>query len=146
MFTRVGHWWNLNGKNHRKKIKIIGKTGSLIKDAIFDTGSSNCVFSEDDFKILFAGESLSNATVVRGIGFAKEVSRRITVELYSEENKLIDVITNVSASFILDTERFDNKTGKKVKVPFDEALIGVSNVIDRFCWVLDYRSKIMTIK
>jgi len=143
MFTDKWHW-PLVGKNQRIKIRVIGKTGNLAKDAIFDTGSSNCVFSEDDFFILFSGESLRDAAQVRGVGFAQEVSRRVTIEIYSVEEELIERITNVSASFVLNSVVYNKKTGKNESIPFDEAIIGVSNVIDRFRWVLDYPAAKMT--
>ena len=144
MFIDEKWRWPLAGKNQRITIRVIGKTGSLPKDAIFDTGSTNCAFSEDDFYTLFAGESKAGAVPVRGIGIAEELSRRVTIEIYSHKKELIETITNVSASFILDSFVPDKKTGQIKRVPFDEAIIGVSNAIDRFRWVLDYPAAKMT--
>jgi hypothetical protein len=143
MFTEKWRW-PLVGKDQRITIRVIGKTGSLAKNAIFDTGSTHCAFSEDDFSVLFAGESKAGAAQVRGVGVAREISRRVTIELYSQSGELIEKITNVSASFILDSSIHDEKTGEKKIVPFDEAIIGISNVIDRFRWVLDYPGAKMT--
>jgi hypothetical protein len=139
--------WKLAGKNQRVSIRVFGanKKKPLTFQAILDTGSSNCVFSQDDFQTLFEGESLTGAQPVRGIGGAMEISRRVSIELYSHNGELIEEITNVSASFILDRVELNPKTGKSEVIPFDEALFGVSNAMDRFKWVLDYPEGEMTL-
>ena len=135
----------MGGGNQRVSIRVFGTNRKmpLTFDAVLDTGSSNCVFSQEDFQTLFEGEPLTGAKPVRGIGDAMEISRRVSIEVYSVDGELIEKITNVSASFILDRKKKiddpDNPGKKKtITVPFDEALFGVSNAMDRFKWILDY--------
>lgn len=137
--------WRLLRKNQRVTIKVIGETGSLNKQAILDTGSSNCAFSQDDFHVLFNGQKIGKPEPVRGIGDAQEISRRVSIELLSENGQLIRKLTNVSASFILDRLGIDHETGQEKVIPFDEAIFGVANAMDQFKWTLDYPGETMTL-
>jgi hypothetical protein len=139
--------WKLSGTNQRVSIRVFGsnKEKPLPFEAILDTGSSNCVFSQEDFQTLFEGEPLTGEKPVRGVGGAMEISKRVSIELYSSDGELIEKITNVSASFILDRQERNPETGKMEPILFDEALFGVSNAMDRFKWVLDYPQKEMVL-
>jgi hypothetical protein len=139
--------WRLSGKNQRVSIRVFGLDmgNPLSFQAILDTGSSNCVFSQDDFHVLFSGQKIGKPEPVRGIGDAQEISRLVSIELLSENGELIRKLTNVSASFILDRIGIDAETGEEKIIPFDEAIFGIANAMDQFKWTLDYPGATMTL-
>jgi hypothetical protein len=130
MFTKKWRW-QLPGRKQRIRLNVIGKTGSFVMDAIFDTGADTCVFPLHVFRRIFKGDRAADVEKVRGVGETMAVSRRVSIEILSVDGEIIEKITNVEAAFILD---------KNFKV----SLFGVSNAIDRFKWVLDYPRAEMT--
>ena len=124
--------WQLSSKQQRIRIKVIGKTGFFIADAIIDTGSDCCAFPKHVFNMIFENDKTENAITIRGVGETKAVSRRVSIELFSDDGTIIQKLTNVEAWFLLDEN-------------FKVSLFGVSNAMDKFKWVLDYPAGKMTL-
>ena len=101
-------------------------------NAILDTGSDCCAFPKHVFDMIFENDKANTYITIRGIGETKAVSRRVSLEIFSNDGIIIQKLTNVEAWFILDEK-------------FEVALFGVLNAMDKFKWVLDYLAGKMTL-
>ena len=124
--------WELKGKQQHIRIRVIGKTGHLNISAIFDTGADCCAFPKYVFDRIFKGDKAKDTVIIRGVGETKAVSRRVSLEIFSDDGTIIQKLTNVEAWFLLDEN-------------FKVSLFGVSNAMDKFKWVLDYPAGKMTL-